>query len=89
MKTQDLFEETYSAVTVNKVRSGLTMLGIVIGIASVIALVCRGAGHAGFDPVQHPIPRRKPLILITPGTPRGVRLHRERGPRQRTDVHSG
>jgi putative ABC transport system permease protein len=44
MKTQDLWEETYSAVTVNKVRSGLTMLGIVIGIASVIALTAIGQG---------------------------------------------
>jgi putative ABC transport system permease protein len=44
MTTRDLLEETYSAVTVNKVRSGLTMLGIVIGIASVIALVAVGQG---------------------------------------------
>ena len=31
--TRDLLEETYSAITVNKVRSGLTILGIVIGTA--------------------------------------------------------
>lgn len=44
MKTIDLFEETLSAVTANKTRSGLTMLGIVIGIGSVIALMAVGAG---------------------------------------------
>jgi putative ABC transport system permease protein len=44
MKLRDLFEETFSAVTANKTRSGLTMLGIVIGIASVIALVAIGTG---------------------------------------------
>ena len=44
MRTSDLLEETLSAVTANKTRSGLTMLGIVIGIASVIALVAIGAG---------------------------------------------
>lgn len=44
MRTSDLLEETFSAVTANKTRSGLTMLGIVIGIASVIALVAIGAG---------------------------------------------
>jgi putative ABC transport system permease protein len=44
MKFSDLVEEVYNAVTVNKVRSGLTMLGIVIGIASVIAMVAIGQG---------------------------------------------
>ena len=33
----ELIEEAFSAVTLNKVRSGLTTLGIVIGIGSVIA----------------------------------------------------
>lgn len=44
MRTMDLFAEIYAAVTVNKVRSGLTMLGIVIGIGSVIALIALGTG---------------------------------------------
>lgn len=44
MTTRDLFEETYAALSANKVRSGLTVLGIVIGIASVIALVAIGQG---------------------------------------------
>src|SRR3989338_7576446 len=40
----DILEETYTALSSNKVRSGLTMLGIVIGIASVIAMVSIGEG---------------------------------------------
>lgn len=44
MTTRDLFEETYTALLANKVRSGLTTLGIVIGIASVIALTAIGQG---------------------------------------------
>jgi putative ABC transport system permease protein len=66
MTTRDLLEETYSAVTVNKVRSGLTMLGIVIGIASVIALVAVGQGsqatiQASVDSLG------ANLVMITPG----------------------
>jgi putative ABC transport system permease protein len=44
MTTRDLFEETYAALNANKARSGLTILGIVIGISSVIALVAIGNG---------------------------------------------
>lgn len=44
MKTIDILEETYLALTANKVRSGLTMLGIVIGISSVIAMLAIGQG---------------------------------------------
>ena len=44
MKIRDLFEETFFALSTNKARSGLTMLGIVIGIASVIAMVAIGQG---------------------------------------------
>ena len=44
MKLIDLINETYQALFANKVRSGLTMLGIIIGIASVIAMVSIGNG---------------------------------------------
>ena len=47
MKTADLIGETYSGITSNKIRSGLTVLGIVIGIASVIAMVSIGQGAQG------------------------------------------
>jgi len=47
MKNNDLIQESYSALASNKVRSGLTVLGIVIGIASVIAMVAIGQGAQG------------------------------------------
>src|SRR4029077_4994342 len=37
-------EETFLALSANKVRTGLTMLGIIIGIASVIAMTAIGTG---------------------------------------------
>jgi putative ABC transport system permease protein len=71
MTTRDLFEETYSAVTVNKVRSGLTMLGIVIGIASVIALVAVGQGsQASISANINSLGAN--LVMIMPGATKSV-----------------
>jgi len=47
MIISDLFEETFFAISANKTRSGLTILGIVIGIGSVIAMISIGEGAAG------------------------------------------
>ncbi|MFA5169296.1 MAG: ABC transporter permease [Candidatus Paceibacterota bacterium] len=44
MVFSDLIEEVYMSLSSNKSRSGLTMLGIVIGIASVITMVSIGQG---------------------------------------------
>ena len=44
MRITDLLGETVLSLTSNKVRSGLTILGIVVGIASVIALLAMGQG---------------------------------------------
>ena len=38
MKLKDLLYEAYHALSVNRMRSVLTILGIVIGIASVITM---------------------------------------------------
>jgi putative ABC transport system permease protein len=71
MKISDLLEETYSAVTVNKARSGLTMLGIVIGISSVIALIAIGDGaKSSIESSIQSIGSN--LISVTPGAQRGV-----------------
>ncbi|MCF7830376.1 ABC transporter permease [Candidatus Gracilibacteria bacterium] len=66
----DLLEEAFSALTVNKVRSGLTILGIVIGIGSVIAMVAIGQGAQ--DSIQDSIKSiGSNLIMVRPGFQRG------------------
>jgi putative ABC transport system permease protein len=44
MRLDDVIEETAFSVSSNKVRSALTILGIVVGIASVIVMVAIGQG---------------------------------------------
>ncbi|PIZ70410.1 MAG: multidrug ABC transporter substrate-binding protein [Candidatus Portnoybacteria bacterium CG_4_10_14_0_2_um_filter_39_11] len=71
MNISDLFQETYSALAANKVRSGLTILGIVIGIGSVIAMIAIGQGSQ--SAIQSSIQSLgSNLILVMPGMQRGV-----------------
>lgn len=71
MKTLDILEETYSALFSNKVRTGLTMLGIVIGISSVIAMISIGQGAQ--NSIQANIQSiGSNLVLVMPGAQRGV-----------------
>lgn len=71
MKTKDILEETFMALSSNKIRSGLTMLGIIIGIASVIAMTAIGTGaqnsiSASIQSIG------SNLVIVSPGAPRGV-----------------
>ena len=67
MKFKDILIETYSALSANKVRSGLTMLGVVIGISSVIVLV--GIGQGATASVTSSISDLgSNLIMISPGS---------------------
>ncbi|HEU0051456.1 MAG TPA: ABC transporter permease [Patescibacteria group bacterium] len=71
MFLSDLVEETYMALVANKARSALTILGIVIGIASVIAMVAIGQGAKGnVEASVESIGSN--LILIMPGAARGI-----------------
>lgn len=71
MKTKDILLETFMALNGNKVRSGLTMLGIIIGIASVIAMTAIGAGaQSAISASIQSIGAN--LIVVSPGAPRGV-----------------
>ena len=66
MRFQDIFQETYSALASNKARSGLTILGIIIGIASVIAMVSIGEGAQGM--IQSSIEGLgSNLLVVMPG----------------------
>src|SRR4051812_16324260 len=70
MTTTDLLHETFSALTANKVRTALTMLGIIIGISSVITLVSIGQGAQ--STIASSIQSiGSNLILIFPGAQRG------------------
>ncbi|MFA6429162.1 MAG: ABC transporter permease [Patescibacteria group bacterium] len=71
MVITDLFEEIYLGVSSNKIRSGLTMLGIVIGIASVIAMLSIGQGAKSL--IESNIQSiGSNLLLVMPGMQRGV-----------------
>jgi len=71
MIISDLFEETYSALLVNKARSGLTVLGIIIGIGSVIAMISIGQGAKGT--IESSIQSLgSNLIIVMPGAQRGI-----------------
>ena len=66
MKASDIFEESFVSISSNLVRSGLTVLGIVIGIASVIALLAVGQGStnsitASIESIG------ANLLVVTPG----------------------
>jgi len=71
MKTQDILQETFFALLSNKARSGLTILGIVIGIGSVIAMVSVGQGaQSSIESSIQSIGSN--LVMIMPGVQRGV-----------------
>lgn len=69
MFLSDLLYETTTAILANKFRSGLTILGIVIGIGSVIAMISIGAGsRASIESRIQSMGSN--LLYITPGTQR-------------------
>jgi putative ABC transport system permease protein len=71
MILSDIVSETYSSLVSNKVRSGLTILGIVIGIGSVIAMVSIGQGSQ--NSIESSIQSLgSNLLLVTPGAQRGT-----------------
>lgn len=70
MKLYDLLQEALITLRTNKARSGLTILGIVIGIASVIAMISIGQGAQG--QIQSSIESiGSNLLTVSPGAQMG------------------
>lgn len=70
MEYKEVIEEAGRTLTINKLRTGLAMLGIVIGIGSVIALVSLGQGSQ--KSVSNQIESLGAnLLTISPGSQRG------------------
>ena len=70
MRYRDIIDETYIALSANKARSGLTVLGIVIGISSVIAMISIGQGaQTSIESSIQSIGAN--LVMVSPGTQRG------------------
>ncbi len=83
MTILDLSKETYFALSANKARSGLTILGIVIGIGSVIAMISIGQG-AQYSIESSIQSIGSNLLIIMPGSQRGpgVQISSGRGSAQ-------
>lgn len=74
MDYQELISESFTTLTINKVRTGLAMLGVIIGIGSVIALI--SLGQASQLSVENQIKSLgSNLLTVNPGsqTSGGVR----------------
>jgi putative ABC transport system permease protein len=77
MRTQNLLKISWKAIVLNKMRTFLTMLGIIIGVASVIAMLAIGEGSK--ESIKTQISSMgSNMITIRPGTDvrGGVRLER-------------
>ena len=71
MRYIDLLQETSFTLFMNKARSALTILGIVIGIAAVIVLIAVGEG-ATATVTQNISALGSNLIVVIPGSATGV-----------------
>jgi putative ABC transport system permease protein len=66
VKLFDSFRSALQSIIVNKLRSALTMLGVIIGVASVIAMVAVGNG-ASIQVQQQVLSLGSNLVTVTPG----------------------
>src|SRR3981189_3764150 len=89
MKLYDSFRSALQSNVVNKLRSALTMLGVIIGVASVIAMVAVGNG-ASQTVQQQVLALGSNLITVAPGVhaAHGLRAAGSSGRLTRADMQA-
>jgi putative ABC transport system permease protein len=68
MKTRDILSYSFSAIKLRKLRAGLTILGVVIGIAAIVALISVSAGLQSTISGQLEKGLAADTLIVTPGS---------------------
>ncbi|MEB3328461.1 MAG: ABC transporter permease [Candidatus Sericytochromatia bacterium] len=72
MRTSEAFANAFESLLLNKVRAGLTMLGIIIGVFAVIVMYGLGQASQGYITSQvQGLGAR--VLIVTPGNPKSQR----------------
>ena len=67
MRTRDVFSYSFSAIKLRKLRAGLTTLGVVIGIAAIVALLSITTGLQNTITTQLQQGLATDTLIVTPG----------------------
>ena len=67
MKTRDVFSYSFSAIKLRKLRAGLTTLGVVIGIAAIVALLSITQGLQNTITMQLEKGLATDTLIVSPG----------------------
>jgi putative ABC transport system permease protein len=67
MKTRDVFSYSFSAIKLRKLRAGLTTLGVIIGIAAIVALLAVTQGLQNTITSQLQTGLATDTLIVTPG----------------------
>jgi len=67
MKTRDVFGYSFSAIKLRKLRAGLTTLGVVIGIAAIVALLSITQGLQNTITMQLETGLATDTLIVSPG----------------------
>jgi putative ABC transport system permease protein len=72
MKMRDIFSYAFSAIKLRKLRAGLTTLGVVIGIAAIVALLSLGQGFQTAITTQFEKGFATNTLIVSPRSFQGV-----------------